>query len=128
MRLSGAFAVERKAGNRHAAAKNLFERGRAVRVKQGADVDWRLVVATAIAACVGAGVGTFAVLNSGGGGIEHPSDAKMLEMSVAILREPARVDDDPLRSWAVKVVEKKSGVSFTDQQRAALLKRAATGR
>ncbi len=52
----------------------------------------------------------------------------MLEIGVAILREPARVDDDPMRSWAVKVVEKKSGVSFTDQQRAALLKRAAGGR
>ena len=47
---------------------------------------------------------------------------------VAILREPARVDDDPMRSWAVRVVEKKSGVSFTDQQRAALLKRATGGR
>jgi hypothetical protein len=90
-------------------------------------VDWKLVVLTAIAACVGAAVGALAVLNYGGA-IEHPADAKLLEMSVAMLREPARVDDDPLRSWAIKVVEKKSGVSFTDPQRAALLKRAAGGR
>lgn len=91
-------------------------------------MDWKLVVLTAIAACVGAAVGALAVLNYGGGAIEHPADAKLLEMSVGMLREPARVDDDPLRSWAIKVVEKKSGVSFTDPQRAALLKRAAGGR
>ncbi|WP_315757982.1 MULTISPECIES: hypothetical protein [unclassified Bradyrhizobium] len=90
-------------------------------------MDWKLFVTTALAAAVGAAAGALA-LTSSGGGIEHQADAKMLEIGVAILREPARVDDDPMRSWAVKVVEKKSGVSFTDQQRAALLKRAAGGR
>ncbi|WP_315812711.1 MULTISPECIES: hypothetical protein [unclassified Bradyrhizobium] len=90
-------------------------------------MDWKLFVTTALAAAVGAAAGALALASSGGG-IEHQADAKMLEIGVAILREPARVDDDPMRSWAVKVVEKKSGVSFTDQQRAALLKRAAGGR
>ena len=90
-------------------------------------MDWKLFITTALAAGFGAAAGAFA-LASAGGGIEHQADAKMLEIGVAILREPARVDDDPMRSWAVKVVEKKSGVSFTDQQRAALLKRAAGGR
>ncbi|CCD91136.1 conserved exported hypothetical protein [Bradyrhizobium sp. ORS 375] len=91
-------------------------------------MDWKLVVATALAAALGAAAGGWALANAGGGGVEHQADAKMLEISIAILREPARVDDDPMRSWAVRVVEKKSGVSFTDQQRAALLKRAAGGR
>ena len=49
----------------------------------------------------------------------------MLEMGVAILREAPKVDDDPMRSWAVKVVEKKSGIAFSDAQRAALLKKAS---
>ncbi|MGC2781028.1 MAG: hypothetical protein WA418_35865 [Bradyrhizobium sp.] len=90
-------------------------------------MDWKLLVTTALAAGIGAAVGGLA-LASTGGGIEHQADAKMLEIGVAILREPARVDDDPMRSWAVRVVEKKSGVSFTDPQRAALLKRAAGAR
>jgi hypothetical protein len=91
-------------------------------------LDWKLFVTTALAAAIGAALGGFALATAGSGGIEHQADAKMLEIGVAILREPARMDDDPMRSWAVRVVEKKSGVSFTDQQRAALLKRAAAGR
>ncbi|WP_315719005.1 MULTISPECIES: hypothetical protein [unclassified Bradyrhizobium] len=91
-------------------------------------MDWKLFVTTAFAAAIGAVAGALALASAGGGGIEHQADAKMLEIGVAILREPARVDDDPMRSWALKVVEKKSGVSFTDQQRAVLLKRAAGGR
>jgi hypothetical protein len=89
-------------------------------------LDWKLFVTTALAAAVGAAAGALALASSGG--IEHQADAKMLEIGVAILREPARVDDDPMRSWAVRVVEKKSGVSFTDPQRAALMKRAAGAR
>ncbi|WP_257168864.1 hypothetical protein [Bradyrhizobium sp. SRS-191] len=91
-------------------------------------MDWKLVVTTALAAGIGAAAGVFALTSTAGGGIEHQADAKMLEIGIAILREPARVDDDPMRSWAVRVVEKKSGVSFSDQQRAVLLKRAAGGR
>nr|WP_041756359.1 hypothetical protein [Bradyrhizobium sp. ORS 278] len=91
-------------------------------------MDWRLFVTAALAAAIGAAAGVFVVTSTAGGGIEHQADAKMLEIGVAILREPARADDDPMRSWAVKVVEKKSGVSFTDPQRAALLKRAAGAR
>jgi hypothetical protein len=94
--------------------------------EQGRIVDWKFLVTTALAAAIGAAVGGWAFAS--GGGIEHQADAKMLEIGVAILREPARVDDDPMRSWAVRVVEKKSGVSFTDQQRAVLLKRSAGGR
>ena len=90
-------------------------------------MDWKLFVTTALAAGIGAAAGALALATAGGGGIEHQADAKMLEIGIAILREPARVDDDPMRSWAVRVVEKKSGVSFTDQQRTVLLKRGVAG-
>lgn len=83
-----------------------------------------MIVTTAGASCVGAVAGTLAVVNLQGTTTDRPVDSKMFEMSVAILREPVRVDDDPVRSWALKVVEKKSGVAFSDQQRTALLKRS----
>jgi hypothetical protein len=91
-------------------------------------VDWKFVVTTLVASCVGAVVGTLAAPYVAGMAIERPADAKLLEMSVGILREPVRADDDPMRSWAIKVVEKKSGVAFTDPQRATLLKKASGGR
>jgi hypothetical protein len=87
-----------------------------------------LVVTTVVASCIGAIVGTLAVPYLSGMTIERQTDAKLLEMSVGILREAVRVDDDPMRSWAIKVVEKKSGVAFTDAQRTALLKRVTAGR
>jgi len=33
-----------------------------------------------------------------------------------------------MRSWAIKVVERKSGVAFSDAQRATLLKKASSSR
>ena len=91
-------------------------------------VDWKSAVVAALAAGLGAVVGTLLVPSFGGTLPDHQTDSKLQEMSVGILREPAKADDDPMRSWAIKVVEKKSGVAFTDPQRAALLKRAAGGR
>jgi hypothetical protein len=91
-------------------------------------VDWKSAVMAALAAGLGAVIGTLVVPSLGGVVSDHQADAKLLEMSVGILREPAKADDDPLRSWAIKVVEKKSSVAFTDPQRAALLKRAGGGR
>jgi hypothetical protein len=96
--------------------------------KWGMIVDWKSAVLAAVAAGLGAVVGTLVVPSLGGVVPDHQVDSKLLEMSIGMLREPARTDDDPLRSWAIKVVEKKSGVVFTDQQRAALLKRASGGR
>ena len=91
-------------------------------------MDWKSAVVAAVAAGLGAVIGTLAVPSLGSVVPDHQVDSKLLEMSVGILREPAKADDDPMRSWAIKVVEKKSGVAFTDQQRAALLKRASGGR
>jgi hypothetical protein len=91
-------------------------------------VDWKSAVMAAVAAGLGALVGILALPSLGGVMPDHQVDSKLLEMSVGILREPAKADDDPIRSWAIRVVEKKSGVAFTDPQRAALLKRAPGGR
>jgi hypothetical protein len=91
-------------------------------------VDWRLAVTAALFAAIGAVVGTLALPSLGGVMPDRQLDSKLLEMSVGILREPAKVDDDPIRSWALKVMEKKSGVAFTDPQRTALLKRGGGGR
>lgn len=91
-------------------------------------MDWRLAVTAAVFAAVGAVVGTLALPSLGGVLPDRQVDSKLLEMSVGILREPVRADDDPIRSWAIKVVERKSGVTFTDPQRATLLKRTGGGR
>ena len=91
-------------------------------------MDWKSAVIAAVAAGLGALIGVLAVPSLGGVVPDHQADSKLLEMSVGILREPAKIDDDPMRSWAIKVVEKKSGIAFTDPQRAALLKRTSGGR
>jgi hypothetical protein len=96
--------------------------------KWGTIVDWKSAVMAAVAAAIGAVAGTLVLPSLGGVVPDHQVDSKLLEMSVGILREPAKADDDPIRSWAIKVVEKKSGIAFTDQQRAALLKRTSGGR
>jgi hypothetical protein len=89
---------------------------------------WGLVATTTAASAFGALIGTLAAPFVSWVVSERQVDAKMLEMGVAILREAPKVDDDPMRSWAVKVVEKKSGIAFSDAQRAALLKKASSGR
>jgi hypothetical protein len=86
---------------------------------------WGFVATTTAASAVGALIGTLASPFVSWVVSERQVDAKMLEMGVAILREAPKVDDDPMRSWAVKVVEKKSGIAFSDAQRAALLKKAS---
>jgi hypothetical protein len=98
------------------------------REQWGTIVDWKSAVLAAVAAGLGAVIGVLAVPSLGGVMPDHQADTKLLEMSVGMLREPAKTDDDPMRSWAIKVVEKKSGVTFTDPQRAALLKRTGGGR
>jgi hypothetical protein len=87
-----------------------------------------LVATTTAASAVGALIGTLAAPFVSWVTTERQVDAKMLEMGVAILREAPKVDDDPMRSWAIKVIEKKSGVAFSDAQRATLLKKASSSR
>jgi hypothetical protein len=94
----------------------------------GAMMGWGFVATTSVASAVGALIGALAAPFLGWATTERQVDAKMLEMGVGILREAPKVDDDPMRSWAIKVVEKKSGISFSDAQKTTLLKKASSSR
>jgi hypothetical protein len=50
-------------------------------------------------------------------------DAKMIELSVGILRAEPTPETIPLREWAIDVIDKRAKFSFNAAQRAALLKR-----
>ncbi len=50
-------------------------------------------------------------------------DVKMVEIGIGILRAPADDDIASIRSWALDVIEKKSGFPFTREQREVLLKK-----
>jgi hypothetical protein len=50
-------------------------------------------------------------------------DAKMIELSVGILRAAPTPETTPLREWAIDVIDKKANFSFNEQQRSALLKK-----
>jgi hypothetical protein len=49
-------------------------------------------------------------------------DAKMIELSVGILRSEPTPETKPLREWAIDVMEKRGTFKFSEEQRAALLK------
>jgi hypothetical protein len=50
-------------------------------------------------------------------------DAKMIELSVGILRAEPTPETAPLREWAIDVIDKRAGFKFNTAQRAALLKK-----
>lgn len=50
-------------------------------------------------------------------------DAKMIELSVGILRADPKPETEPLREWAINVINKRAGFQFNAQQRAILLKK-----
>lgn len=49
-------------------------------------------------------------------------DAKMIEMSVAVLRADPTSATDPLRDWAIEQIEKRANFTFTQAQKQALHK------
>jgi hypothetical protein len=66
-----------------------------------------------------------AVINGAFNNYAHQSDldAKMIELSVGILRTPPTPETAPLREWAIDVINKRANFSFNQEQRAALLKK-----
>jgi hypothetical protein len=50
-------------------------------------------------------------------------DAKMIELSVGILRAQPTPETEPLREWAIGEIEKRARFEFDEPQRAALLKK-----
>jgi hypothetical protein len=54
-------------------------------------------------------------------GHQHDLDAKMIELSVGILRAEPTPETAPLREWAIDVIDKRARFSFDAAQRKALL-------
>lgn len=54
-------------------------------------------------------------------GHEHDLDAKMIELSVGILRAAPKTETIPLREWAIDVIDKRAQFKFNAAQRATLL-------
>jgi hypothetical protein len=80
---------------------------------------WWLGLAGVVGAIVGAAI-------TGGLnyiGHEGDVDARMIELSVGILRAQPTPETIPLREWAIDVIDKRAKFSFNDAQRAALLKK-----
>jgi hypothetical protein len=46
----------------------------------------------------------------------------MIELSLDILRAPVKEETEPLRHWAVDVIDRHAKIHFNEAQRAALLK------
>jgi hypothetical protein len=71
-----------------------------------------------------AGVIGGALINNGFNYLDKKADvdAKMIELSVGILRTEATPDTRPLREWAIDVIEKRAGFNFDQAQKAVLLK------
>ena len=80
---------------------------------------WWLAVAGVIGAIIGALItGAFSYLSHQG-----DLDARMIELSVGVLRAKPTPETIPLRAWAIDVIQKRGGFIFNEEQRAALLKR-----
>ena len=79
---------------------------------------WSIAVAGAVGVVAGAvATGIFNYLSH-----RADIDAKMIELSVGILRAEATPDTRPLRAWAIDVIEKRAGFNFDEAQKAVLLK------
>jgi len=81
---------------------------------------WWLAFAGVVGAALGAGItGWFSYL-----GQKNDLDAKMIELSVNVLRADPTSGTTPLRAWAIDVIEKRAQFKFNDEQKAALLNEA----
>lgn len=84
--------------------------------------DKRTAVWAAFAGVAGAAIG--AGITSGFSYLSHQYDldAKMIELSVGILRAEVTQETIPLRQWAIDVMDKRANFHFDQEQRAVLLK------
>ena len=79
---------------------------------------WWLAVAGAIGVVAGAAVtGVFNYL-----GHKGDLDAKMIELSIGILRAKPTPETEPLREWAIAAIQKHGEFAFDDTQKKVLLK------
>jgi hypothetical protein len=82
-----------------------------------------ITVWTPLAAVFGLLIGSLVTAWFGYIGHSQDLDVKMVEIGIGILRAPADDDIASIRSWALDVIEKKSGFPFTEEQREVLLQK-----
>lgn len=81
---------------------------------------WWLAVVAAVGALAGAGItGAFNYL-----GQKSDLDGKMIELSISVLRAKPTPGSEPLRAWAIDVIQKRGNFTFDQAQQQALLKEA----
>jgi hypothetical protein len=86
--------------------------------KKGDRSAWWLALVGALGAALGAGItGGFSYLGQKG-----DLDAKMIELSLGILRAKPTPETEPLREWAIAAIQKHGDFTFDDAQKKALLK------
>ena len=80
------------------------------------------LVTAAPAGVVGVIVG--GLITGAFGYFSHKSDVdtKLIELSLGVLRADATPENKPLREWAINTIQNRADVTFSEGQRAALLK------
>jgi hypothetical protein len=81
---------------------------------------WPITIVLAVISAIGAAVitGVFNYFSHQG-----DIDAKMVELSVGVLRAEVTPETKPLREWAIDVIEKRAGFKFKQEEREALLRK-----
>jgi hypothetical protein len=74
------------------------------------------IIVALIAGAVGLATGYFAFASK-----DEELKVHLIELAIGILRADPKEDVAPARAWAIDVIEKKSGVPFSEADRAALL-------
>ncbi len=56
---------------------------------------------------------------------DKDAQLRFVELSIGILSEEPTEDTEALRSWAARVVDKYSGVSFTESERRSIVEKSS---
>jgi hypothetical protein len=81
---------------------------------------WLIAAIGVAGGVIGAGItGAFSYL-----GQKNDLDGKMIELSIGVLRADPTPGSQPLRAWAIDVIQKRGNFTFNQAQQEALLKEA----
>src|SRR5262245_47145037 len=83
----------------------------------------RIAVWIAISGIIGAFGGAAITASFGYFAHQNDLDAKMIELSIGILRAEPTPETTPLREWAIDVIDKRANFKFNAAQRTTLLKK-----
>src|SRR5262245_42680526 len=81
----------------------------------------RIAVWIAISGIIGAVGGAPITASCGYFAHQNDLDAKMIELSIGILRAEPTPETTPLREWAIDVIDKRANFKFNAVQRTTLL-------